>query len=621
MISQHIWNQESDARAYWDVCGTFGQLNGTVDRAPGQISCQNGTVSIICQYEKTAYGLYSRRDTVTNISRKPIRLTGLKARFLLDEGEHRVYTQFNNWQRESQGSWQDLVTAVSAASRNIRSAQTATPFLSLWNRQLNRGAAFHLLPFCSWEIRATRIAAKSPTNRILVELGVGDLDLDLELLPGESFSLPQILCYGFRNQTDMDCWKLHRYMHDHWPRKQLPMAFNSWMYRFDRFTYENLEAQIAPAKELGLEYFVIDAGWFGKGDRWVTSVGDWAENTTGGFYGRMKEFSDAVRTAGLKFGLWLEPERADPQSDAVRDHREFFFPHRDNYFLDFANPDARAWALELISGLIRRYGIEFIKFDLNADVCYDHQRTGFIRYFDGYLEFLRLLREAHPNLYLSGCSGGGGRMHLAGCTVYDGYWPSDNESPYAEMRIFKDTLLRMPPQAYENWAVIKSAPRFSPHYDSGDYADKLIACNDAVWNDVAGVQMSFLKGYLTGGPACFSCDLTALTPAVRQELAKHIAWLKKNRDFWLKAEGRILTDTPSMLVLQYADAKLEKLLIQAFKLDAWQDRILVFPAVASGRSYRLSDGTVLSAETIQEEGIPLLLPEGKEMIQLELTAL
>jgi len=175
MISQHIWNQESDARAYWDVCGTFGQLNGTVDRAPGQISCQNGTVSIICQYEKTAYGLYSRRDTVTNISRKPIRLTGLKARFLLDEGEYRVYTQFNNWQRESQGSWQDLVTAVSAASRNIRSAQTATPFLSLWNRQLNRGAAFHLLPFCSWEIRATRIAAKSPTNRILVELGVGAL--------------------------------------------------------------------------------------------------------------------------------------------------------------------------------------------------------------------------------------------------------------------------------------------------------------------------------------------------------------------------------------------------------------------------------------------------------------
>lgn len=619
MLSQRFWKLETDARAFWDIDGSFGQFQGTVVREPGKITCSDGRLDLVCEYSRTDYGIYSRRDTVTNRSDVPVRLTTIKARFVLEECECQVYSQFNNWQLESLGQWQDLVTSVSAASRNVRSAQTATPFMALWNKQLSRGAAFHLLPFCAWEIRTTRIAAKSSVNKLLVELGLGDLDFELMLQPGESFTLPLILCYAFRNRTDMDCWKLHRYMHHHYPRKQLPMVFNSWMYRFDRFTFDLLMDQVSAAKEMGLEYFVIDAGWFGRGDRWVTSVGDWAENLTGGFRGRMQELADAVRAAGLKFGLWLEPERADPHSDAVRDHEEYFFPYRDNYFLDFANPNARGWALDLINGLIDRYGIEFIKFDLNADICYDPSRTGFVKYFEGYLEFLRKLREANPSLYLSGCSGGGGRMHLAGCTIYDGYWPSDNESPYAEMRIFKDTMLRMPPQAYENWAVVKSTPRFSPDYDTGDFADKLIACNDAVWKDVAGVQLSYLKGYLTGGPICFSCDLTALTPAVRRELAAHIAQAKADREFWLRAEGRILTDTPTLLVLQYADEKLEKLVIQAFDNVAHQKTVSLYPAVDPLRTY-LVDGQSIPGSIIAVEGLTLELSGWKEMTQLELTA-
>lgn len=619
MITERIWNRESDALAYWEICGNFGQLTGTAEHAPGRISCQNEVISIICDYKRTDYGVYTRRDTVTNISDAPIRLTGIKARFILEEGEHQVYTQFNNWQLESLGGWQDLITSVNACSRNVRTAQTATPFMALWNKQSSRGAAFHILPFCAWEMRVTRIAAASSVNKLLLELGLDSHDLDLELAPGESYSLPQIVCYAFRDRTDMDCWKLHRYMNTNYPRKVLPMAFNSWMYRFDRFTFDMLMNQLSVAKELGLEYFVIDAGWFGKGNRWVTSVGDWEENTTGGFCGRMLELADAVRAAGLKFGLWLEPERADPNSDAVRDHKEFFFRYQYNYFLDYANSDAREWSFTLVDNLIRRYGIEFIKFDLNADVCYDHQRSGFVRYYDGYLEFIRRLREAHPNLYLSGCSGGGGRMHLAGCTIYDGYWPSDNESPYAEMRIYKDTILRLPPQAYENWAVIRSVENLSPNYDTGAFADKIIACNDAVWKDVAGVQLSYLKGYLSGGPVCFSCDLTALTPEVRNVLKEHIARVKENLDFWLHMEARILTDTKSLLALQYADQNLEKVIVQVFDNNAHQKTLSIYPVVDPDKFYRVGDSRISGNEII-EEGLTLELAGFKEMTQIELTA-
>lgn len=619
MITERIWNRETNARAFWDICGSFGQLTGTAEHAPGRIFCQNQEIAVNCEYERTDYGVYTRRDTVTNISKAPVRLTGIKARFILEEGEHQVYTQFNNWQLESLGGWQNLITSVNAVSRNVRSAQTATPFMALWNKQTNRGAAFHILPFCAWEMRITRIAAASSVNRLLLELGLDSHDLDLELAPGESYTLPQIICYSFRNRTDMDCWKLHRYMNTRYPRKILPMAFNSWMYRFDRFTFDMLMDQLSVAKELGLEYFVIDAGWFGKGNRWVTSVGDWEENTTGGFCGRMLELADAVRAAGLKFGLWLEPERADPESDAVRDHKEYFFRFQHDYFLDFANPDARDWSFNLVDNLIRRYGIEFIKFDLNADICYDRQHSGFIRYYDGYLEFLRRLREAHPNLYLSGCSGGGGRMHLGGCTIYDGYWPSDNESPYAEMRIFKDTILRLPPQAYENWAVIRSVENLSPNYDTGAFADKIIACNDAVWKDVAGVQLSYLKGYLSGGPVCFSCDLTALTLEVRNALKEHIAQVKANLDFWLHMEARILTDTKTLLALQYSDQNLEKVIVQVFDNNAHQKTLSIYPVVDSNKTYRVGEDSV-SGKVITEEGLTLALAGFKEMTQIILTA-
>ncbi len=88
--------------------------------------------------------------------------------------------------------------------------------------------------------------------------------------------MPQILSYEVRNKVDMDAWKIHHYMNQKYPRRELPVIYNTWLCRFEAITFENVANQIPLASELGAEYFVIDAGWFGKGGFW-NCRGDWEE--------------------------------------------------------------------------------------------------------------------------------------------------------------------------------------------------------------------------------------------------------------------------------------------------------------------------------------------------------
>ena len=91
-------------------------------------------------------------------------------------------------------------------------------------------------------------------------------------------------------------------------------------------------------------------------------------------------------------------------------------------------------------------------------------------------------------------------MSVRDGALYDSFWLSDNQSPYHTLRIFRDTILRMPPQWVECWATVTSAEGIAPVYGSSEMSGKLIASNDATWDDVRSVRMSYLTGVLTGSP-------------------------------------------------------------------------------------------------------------------------
>ena len=613
MLTEKFFQKGTEAKGFFRGYGSFGEIMGELTREGEAVIRQTEDYRITCRYEADEYGVFTRQDTFQNISGKPVTLDALRSRFVFNGGEYEVYTQFNTWQSESSGCWQKLNTAVTATGGSSRTCQDAVPFLALWSCQENRGVAFHLLPDSTWQMSATRAGLVGKYAVTVVEMGILNYNFHMTLAPGEEIPLPRILCYEFTNKTDMDCWKLHNYMHTHYPRKQIPVIYDTWMYCFDHISCENVMAQIAPAAELGAEYFFIDAGWFGKGKNWSKSVGDWSENTVTGFRGHMIDVAEAVRAAGMKFGIWLEPERADPLSDSVRDHPEFYIPgdvEPGRYFLDFANPDAREWMLGVIFGLVDRYGVEYIKDDYNADMVFDIHHTAYRAYHEGQRAFIRAIRERYPNIYLTSCASGGERMDLAAYTQFDSTWPSDNESLYTQFRIYKDTLLRMPPQGFERWMALHSLAGYEDFYKSFAASNnagtqRLISCGDAVWQHVEGVNMTWVKGFCTGGPIGLSFDLNRLSPEHKEQLKRIIAEIKQCREFWRTAVARILCDTPTATVLQYSDIDLSKAYVQLFCHQPQQNEFCLRPVVDEAKTYRLSTGEVLTGKEIAREGIAI----------------
>ncbi len=600
-----MFAQKDDARNFFNISGDFGELKSEVVISDNTYSAENDKVRVTSQITEYEHGLMVRRGKVVNISNENVTLNTLSSKFTFDGGEYEVYTQANTWQNESEGEWQPLVTSVSARCRSVRNASEATPFMVLWSKQQNRGVAFHLCADAAWEMRMSRTYFASEVTFIEAELGVWSEGFSLTLAPGEEVALPEIIYYDVENRVDLDCYKLHNYLNKTYPRKIMPVVYNTWLYKFDRFTYDDILKQIPKAKELGAEYFVIDAGWFGKGDDWWPDRGDWEENLTFGFRGRMCEIADEVRRHGLKFGFWLEPECASNDSDILNAHPEYFCEGLGSYFIDFSKDEAKQYIFDKTCELIDRFGAEFVKFDFNADMKFDIHHTSFVKYCQGHRDFIRMLRERYPELYIMNCAAGGFRMTVRDGKIYDSFWPTDNQSIPFGLKIFKNTILRLAPQWMDAWLSIRSAEKFSYACGTDEMADKLFSTNDAAWSSIISVDKNTLQGFLMGRPIGLSFDLTALSDEHFNFLKEQIESFKRDRDFWQNAVCHILCDTKTMLVLEYRDENSDRVEIVAFSDKAKQMNITVRPVLDSSALYEIGDIGEMSGEKLSKDGIDI----------------
>ncbi len=592
------------ADSLWNTLGNFAECKEPVENKDNTLYACNENISITAKFEKNNDGVIVRQDRLKNISNEALSLYTLSSKFSLDGGEYEVYTQYNGWLNESTGSWQPLISTISAHSKSVRNASDAAPFMAIWSRQHNRGVAFHLNADSAWEMKASKTYIDGEEAAFIeLEMGVYSDGLSLTLAPGEELELPEIIYYEFFNKTDMDCFKLHNYLNEKYPRRELPVIYNTWLYKFDRFTYEDLIKQIEKAKELGVEYFVIDAGWFGEGSEWWKDRGDWNENQTYGTEGKMLEIAQKVRTCGMKFGLWLEPECAGKFAKICHTHPDYFIEGKRSYFIDFSKKEALDYIFNKTCELIEKYGIEFIKFDFNADLKYDVHHSGFMQYEKGHSDYIKMLKEKYPDLYVENCASGGMRMTVRDGKLYDTFWPTDNQSPYVGLDIFKNSILRMPPQWIESWISILSAQNFSYQYDTPGKGDKIFSTNDATWSNLVSVNMSFLKGFLTGRPIGLSFDLTALSEKDFAELKEFIAKFKADRTFWQNAACHILTDTESMLVLEFRNTDFSRVELLVFTKKANQNNICVYPIVNNKFKYHFSETNTRTAEDLLENGI------------------
>lgn len=602
------------------VLGDFPLLEGELERAENGFRFSSDTLEVVSTFETHPSGVTVRRDSIRNCADRPLTVRTALSKFVFNGGEYEAYTQYDENNAEGQAAWLPLMTEVSVRGKELRCSFENAPFLALRDTGSGRGMVFHVFENCLWTIRARRvIRQKGQKKTVTVEAGVDSANFSLTLAPGETFRLPALLSYPFRNRLDMDAYKLHRFCNATLARKPLPVVYNTWMSKFDDISYDELARQLPIAKRLGMEYFVIDAGWFGEPFHWHASVGDWREYEAAGMAGRMREFADLVRGSGLKFGLWFEIERAELTSEAYRAHPEYYITEKEMGFLNFAVPEARDFAFETVKQNIEKYGIEYIKFDFNGTATYDANAQAFLPYFEGYREFIRCVRAAYPDIYIEGCASGGQRIAPATLEFFDSYWLTDQQDIHDQMDIYTATVRRMPNRALETWITVQSMPDFTPCYRGGK-VDKLLT-GDGNWAHIERTTQSYVLASMLGGPLGISCDLTRLTEEVLAALEAQIACFKAERDFWGNSECRILADTESLTVLQYNDPDFSEIKLHVYVKKFRRNAVTVYPVCAAGRTYLREDGTKIDAARLEEEGIELPLKTPHTAACASLTAL
>lgn len=604
--------------------GSFGTVDGDAEFFRTEI---NNTV--VYEYTSSSLRLRSeltekedrvfvRKDSLQNLSDKPLDIYRLVSRFRLDGNMYDVYTQYSGWQHESRGYWQPLVTQIRTAATGIRTCDSAAPMMAMRNGYTGKTTVFHLIPNAQWSMTAKKIA-RNDKELVILETGFFDEGLHLTVEAGETIELPIMIFFSANNQIDFDAYKLHRVYNELYPRNTLPIAYNTWMDLYDGLDFNTLLSRADVCAEMGIEAFVIDAGWFGTSSQsWSRSVGDWFEQKDGRLDSRLGEISAYVRSKGLIFGLWFEPERAYKTSKAAIEHPDFFIQAGNDLLLDFANAEAVDYIYKAISSQIEKYNIGFLKFDFNATVPTDTTGSAFYRYMQGQRDFISRLRKKYPNLHITNCASGGYRMELGQGTMFDSFWISDNQGPYEGIRILKDTLKRMPTALIERWNVQKYCEGFPDYNIRPKLSGKMIHTNNGTWDFLIGVDTSFSEAFVKGGIMGFSCNIESFPNEYRLRWSNIIAEYKNERDFYKTATARILVDSEQIIAIEYADTELNTCIVQLYTKTVYANELVVFPVVDPRKNYIYGD-TELNGTDISEHGIKIDSLKDNCCVTLKLT--
>lgn len=326
----------------------------------------------------------------------------------------------------------------------------------------------------SWRITVEH----SQLDAVRVTGGFNPFDFGYELKPGEHLETP--VFYG--GYSDHGLGGASRLLHrfeiahilPHAPDpKPRPVIYNSWEATEFNVSEAGQEAMAEKAASLGVDRFVMDDGWFGQRKDDHAGLGDWYVNSEK-FPRGLKPLIDKVRSLGMDFGLWVEPEMVNPDSDLYRKHPDWVlnFPgrprseQRNQLVLNLARSDVRQYIEGFLDKLLTDNDIAFLKWDYNRNwsepgwdqVPVDQQRRVYVEFIRNLYSILADLRQKHPKIEIESCSGGGGRVDLGILHYTDEVWPSDNTDPFDRLSMQDGFSYAYPPQVMMAWVTD------SPHW-------------------------------------------------------------------------------------------------------------------------------------------------------------
>lgn len=303
----------------------------------------------------------------------------------------------------------------------------------------------------SWRIRIDQ----DVLHQVRVTGGFNPFDFAYRLDPGQSLQTP-VFYAGYTSggigeaSRLMHHFEMNSVLPERTGTKLRPVLYNSWEATGFKVDEAGQEKLAEAAAKLGVERFVVDDGWFGARNNDHAGLGDWTVNRNKFPHG-LGPLIDKVHGLGMSFGLWVEPEMVNPDSDLYRAHPDWVLHFdgrprsegRNQLVLNLARKDVADYVYNVLDRLLSENDIQFLKWDYNRnwtepgwpEVAPDEQQKVYVAFIDNLYDIIRRLRARHPGLEIESCSGGGARVDLGIMGLTDEVWPSDNTDPSDRLSI------------------------------------------------------------------------------------------------------------------------------------------------------------------------------------------
>lgn len=372
---------------------------------------------------------------------------------------------------------------------------------------------------------------KDTFGQVRAQIGLNPDTFTWTLEPGKAFDTPEVVLNYSTNGLNGMRQGFHKLIRNHimpprWRDAQRPVLLNSWEAMYYDVSLDKIETQAQLAKELGIELFVLDDGWFRAGNDSRSSMGDWTCNQNK-LPGGIDRVASIVHAKGLTFGLWFEPEAVSPNSQLYRTHPDWIVhvpsyapvKGRHEYLLDLGRAEVRQYLLDMLHGYLAGGQIDYIKWDMNrplTDVASsalppERQGEAAHRYILGLYAALDEITRCYPDVLFEGCSSGGARFDTGMLHYFPQNWTSDNTDACDRVTIQSGFDLLYPQ------SVMGAHVSITPNHQTGR-------------STTLDTRYQVCRLYNLG----YELGLTLCTPEERDEIARQIAAYKAQRS-WLMA--------------------------------------------------------------------------------------
>ena len=446
---------------------------------------------------------------ITNHEKKEISLWKYASTMLYFNSQKYFLTNYHgDWAREAQPAVQQLTYGKKIIDTKLgtRAAMHSQPFFELgFDMPASENIGRMMLGTIAWtgNFRCTFEVDNVGGLRIIP--GINPYASAYKLKPGKTFATPEFIFTLSNNGSG----EASRNLHD-WARLyQLKdgtgdrmTLLNNWESTGFDFNQGSLADVMKEAKKLGVDMFLLDDGWFANkyprnNDK--AGLGDWEPNHSKLPDG-IKGLTNAADEAGVKFGIWIEPEMVNPKSELFEKHPDWVImqPGRDTYYyrnqlvLDLANPKVQDNVFSVIDNILKENpGVAYFKWDCNSPITNIHspylqenQENLYIEYVRGLYNVLQRIAKKYPEVPMMLCSGGGARCDYEALKYFTEFWCSDNTDPFERI--------------YIQWSMSKFFPV------------KAMASHVTEWNK--NTSMKFRLDVASMCKLGFDIDMASLSP-------------------------------------------------------------------------------------------------------------